>query len=218
MITGESPIRSIVQSYDDWIIRTYARIRFMILRQPFLDEIGQYLPTVGRILDVGCGFGLFSLYFAALEPQRRITGLDMNQKRIDHSRTSAGKLGLGNVQYHVRNALDWEGEHSFEAIYMLDLIHHLPERFVPEFLTRARKLLVPNGILIIKDVSTVPTWKRLFTLILDRLMVGFEPIRYWPPNELKSVLRRIGFDVKSHLMTDLLPYPHILYVCRVPPE
>ena len=31
----------------------------------FLEEIEQYLPDHGTILDLGCGFGLFSLYIAA---------------------------------------------------------------------------------------------------------------------------------------------------------
>ena len=42
-------IRSIVASYDDPVIRLYSRVRFTILRQVFLEEIGQYLPREGRV-------------------------------------------------------------------------------------------------------------------------------------------------------------------------
>jgi len=66
----------------------------------------------------------------------------------------------------------------------------------------------------VKDVSNTPRYKMLFTLALDRLMVGRQPIRYWSPSDLTALLRRLGFDVKRHLMKDVLPYPHILYICR----
>ena len=61
-------IPSIIRAYDDPVVRAYCWGRFWILRQRFLDEIGQYLPAQGRVLDLGCGFGLFSLYYAATRP------------------------------------------------------------------------------------------------------------------------------------------------------
>ena len=61
-------IRSVIAAYRDPIVRAYCWGRFWILRQRFLDEIGQYLPARGRVLDLGCGFGLFSLYYASVHP------------------------------------------------------------------------------------------------------------------------------------------------------
>ncbi len=67
-------IARVVAAYDDPIIRAYSWGRFLILRQRFLDEIGQYLPDEGTVLDIGCGFGLFSLYYAQLLPRRFLPG------------------------------------------------------------------------------------------------------------------------------------------------
>lgn len=211
---AKSTIGSIVASYDNFVTRLYSRIRFTILRQPFLEEIGQYLPEQGRVLDFGCGFGLFSLYYASLGRRRRLTGIDLNPARIERARSSAAKLGLDNVSYEVGDVLQWQPDAPFDAIYMLDVIHHLPAAMVPEFLQKIRSFLAPGGILVIKDVADRPYFKMLFTLFLDRLMVGMEPIRYWPPDELRALLRSLGFEVSRHRMTDILPYPHILYVCR----
>ncbi len=211
---GRRTIRRIVDSYRDFITRSYAKVRFTILRQPFLEEIDQYLPPAGRILDLGCGFGLFSLYFAALAPGRRIHGVDLDAKRIARAGKSARRLGLDNVKYETRNALEWDAVEPFDAIYLLDLVHHLPRSAVPVFLAKVRSLLQPDGILVIKDVADRPRYKMLFTLLLDRLMVGLEPIYYWPPVELTGLLRGLGFEVFRHRMTDVLPYPHMLYVCR----
>jgi 2-polyprenyl-3-methyl-5-hydroxy-6-metoxy-1,4-benzoquinol methylase len=210
----KNPIRAIVASYENLIVRLYAKIRFAILRQPFLEEIGQYLPRQGHILDLGCGFGLFSLYFAAPETGRHIVGIDLDARRINMARKSAEKLGLTNVSYEVSNVLEWDSRQRFDAIYLLDIVHHLPAERVPEFLSHTRARLKDNGLMIVKDVAPTPRYKMLFTLLLDRLVVGMEPIRYWPPHELMALLRTLGFEVVKHRMTDILPYPHILYICR----
>lgn len=207
-------VRRIIRSYGDPVIRLYSLIRFTILRQPFLDEIGQYLPRQGHILDLGCGFGLFSLYYSMLERDRTLTGVDFNARRIERARESARKLNVTNVEYEASNAVEWRGKRRFDAIYMLDLIHHLPAGEVSGFVEKVSSLLLPGGVLVIKDVAHRPYFKMLFTLVLDRLMVGWEPIRYWPPEEVEELLEGLGFEVIHHRLNDFLPYPHILYVAR----
>jgi 2-polyprenyl-6-hydroxyphenyl methylase/3-demethylubiquinone-9 3-methyltransferase len=211
----DDPIRRIVASYRDPLIRIYSRVRFIILRQIFLEEIGQYLPREGRILDVGCGFGLFSLYFAMLCPDRRIVGIDRDARRIAHARASAERLALSNVEYRLADARSWDGGERFEAAYALDVVHHLPRVEVAPFLAKLRDGLAPRGLLLLKEVEDRPAWKRWFTLALDRLVVGREPVHYWPAAELVALLESLGFDVVRHRMRDLLPYPHILYVARL---
>lgn len=38
------PIEKVIGAFDSWVIRLYSRGRFTILREIFLEEIGQYLP------------------------------------------------------------------------------------------------------------------------------------------------------------------------------
>ena len=120
-------VHRVIRAYDDWIVRAYCWGRFGILRQRFLDEIGQYLPERGRVLDVGCGFGLFSLYYASVHPALTVEGFDRNARRIALARAAAGRLGLGNVRYEVGDVMDFRGGEHFDAAYMLDIVHHIPE-------------------------------------------------------------------------------------------
>lgn len=214
-IDERSIVRTIVRSYDSTVIRAYSRIRFTILRQCFLEEIGQYLPKTGRVLDIGCGFGLFSLYFAARERGRTLLGVDVQAKRIGYARLAAERLGLSNVEYRVGNAVEFDTDEQFDAVYMLDLIHHLPETDVPGFLKSVVSRLRDGGLLVLKDVEDSPRLKMWFTLLLDRLMVGREPIHYWSADQLIPLLESLGLDVVRHRMKDVLPYPHILYVGRL---
>ena len=113
-------------------------------------------------------------------------GVDRDARRIEHARTSADRLALKNVAYHAKDALLWNSDEAYDAVYILDLVHHLPREEVWGFLVRVRQLLRPGGVLLLKEVEDRPRWKMAFTWILDRLMVGREPIHYWPAGELVS--------------------------------
>ena len=121
-------VKRIIRAYDDPIVRAYCWVRFGILRQRFLDEIGQYLPEAGPVLDIGCGFGLFSLYYAATGPRRFVRGLDLSGGRIALARRAAARLGLDNVAYEEADARDFKGDGEVAAAYMLDIVHHVPPR------------------------------------------------------------------------------------------
>ena len=141
-------IRSIVRAYDDPVVRAYCWARFLVLRQRFLEEIGQYLPPSGPVLDI---------------------------------------------------------------------VHHVPPVTVPPLLAQLRRCLAPGGLLLVKDVDTRPAPKRWFTWALDRLMAPRTPVCYWSAEELTAALERAGFGVRRHLMVDVLPYPHVLYICEARP-
>jgi cyclopropane fatty-acyl-phospholipid synthase-like methyltransferase len=210
-------IRRIIGAYDDPVIRAYCWARFWILRQRFLDEIGQYLPATGAVLDIGCGFGLFSLYYAATAPGRFVRGLDVNLTRIGVARRAAARLGIDNVHYEQGDARDFKGDGEVAAAYMLDIVHHIPAAAVPPLLASLRRCLPAGGRLLVKDVDTRPAPKRWFTWALDRAMAPRTPVRYWSADELTTALAAAGFEVRRHLMVDFLPYPHILYVCEARP-
>jgi 2-polyprenyl-3-methyl-5-hydroxy-6-metoxy-1,4-benzoquinol methylase len=207
-------VRKIIRAYDDPVVRAYSWVRFGILRQRFLDEIGQYLPAEGPVLDIGCGFGLFSLYYAATGPRRFVRGLDVNRGRIALARRAAARLGLDNVGYEESDARDFKGDAEMSAAYMLDIVHHVPPASVPPLLRALRRALPVGGRLLVKDVDTRPAPKRWFTWLLDKAMAPSAPVHYWSAEALGGALDAAGFGVRRHLMVDWLPYPHVLYVCE----
>ena len=207
-------IRSVIRAYDDPVVRAYCWARFWILRQRFLDEIGQYLPATGPVLDIGCGFGLFSLYYAAVEPGRFLRGVDLNPRRIATARRAAARLGVGNVAYEEGDARQFKGDGALAGAYMLDIVHHIPASTVRPLLRQLHRCLQPGGHLLVKDVDTHPAAKRWFTWALDRAMAPRTPVHYWAAEALAAALEETGFRVRRHLMVDFLPYPHVLYVCE----
>jgi SAM-dependent methyltransferase len=211
---GRAAITRVVEAYDDWVIRSYSRVRFLILRQRFLDEIGQYLPETGDILDLGCGFGRFSLYYAQIRPGLCFHGVDLDARRIGIAREAGRRLGLTNVEYVVGDARGFRGQRQYAGAYMLDIVHHVEVSAVGPLLAELHAALAPGGCLLVKDVDRRPAYKRWFTHALDCLVSPGRPPHYWAAEALQAALEAARFRVFRHAMVDFLPYPHVLYVCR----
>jgi 2-polyprenyl-3-methyl-5-hydroxy-6-metoxy-1,4-benzoquinol methylase len=209
-------VRAIATSYSDRRARVYCRIRFQILRQRFLDEIGQYLPSEGAVVDIGCGFGLFGLYFGITHPDIQIVGLDKQQHRIGMARTTAARLGVGNVTFEVGDAEAYVQTTPVRAAYMLDILHHIRRPAAYSLLSSLASALAPGGRLIIKDIETAPRYKRCFTWALDKAMDWRAPVDYWHTIDVMTVLTSLGFSVVKHSMVDFLPYPHVIYIATKP--
>lgn len=189
----------------------YAAIRFMIMRSKLLSVMDLLLPAEGRILDMGCGFGLFAAYFAQTQPGRRITGVDTNAKRIDTARRLLHSLGQDQHEFIAGDARDAQVEGPFDAIYVLDVMHHVPKADQEQLLARLHSLLAPGGVLVLKDITTEPWFGLKFTELLDRVMVGWdEPLAYRHHQEWGAVLARLGFRTRAVRVPDVLPYPHVV--------
>jgi 2-polyprenyl-6-hydroxyphenyl methylase/3-demethylubiquinone-9 3-methyltransferase len=204
----------IVRAYDSPLVRGYCRARFLILRERFTREIAQYVPAEGRLLELGCGFGLFTILFARLRPGVRIEAFDLNSRRIEMARKAAHRLGVANVEFHCADAATTDLNGPYSGGFLMDLVHHVGRENAEAMLRRIHGAMAPGSTFIIKEVDSRPIHKRWFTRALDFMMSPRDPVYYWPEEEMTALLRSLGWRVGSHAMVDILPYPHRLYVCR----
>lgn len=191
--------------------RAYATIRFSIMRPKLLSVLDLLLPEEGRILDIGCGFGLFAAYFAQTQRARQIVGVDPDARRTSMAAQTFAKLGLEGHEFIAGDARDAKVEGPFDAVYILDVMHHIPKEDQLALLRRLHELLAPRGVLVIKDITTEPWLGLKFTELLDRAMVGWnEPLCYRHHREWGELLRELGFKVRVVRVPDVLPYPHVV--------
>ncbi len=197
--------------------RAYALARFAILRMKLLAVMDLLLPAEGELLDVGCGFGLFSSYFSLMEPGRRITGIDRSPRRISLARDVASRLEL-STRFIEGDVSSFPLERRFDAIYVLDVLHHIPWAQQPQLLDRLVGALRPHGVLLIKDITTKPVSGRLFTQVLDRAVVGLSaPLAYRHHGEWCAILQTLGVGTRVIRVPDILPYPHVVIAARKGP-
>jgi 2-polyprenyl-3-methyl-5-hydroxy-6-metoxy-1,4-benzoquinol methylase len=211
---GVRAMRNVVRALPP-IPRVYATIRFSIMRPKLLAVIDLLLPARGRILDVGCGFGLFAGYFGQTQPGRTIVGIDPDAARVAQAQNVALSLGHSHHEFVVGSAESGLPLGEFDAAYIMDVMHHLPEHEQLPVLEALRSRLKPGGILIMKDVTTEPRAQLTFTRVLDRMMIGQDaPLHYRHHSDWFNVLAEMGFETRVIRVPDILPYPHVVLTAR----
>jgi 2-polyprenyl-3-methyl-5-hydroxy-6-metoxy-1,4-benzoquinol methylase len=211
---GMRAIRNVVSALP-LVPRAYATIRFSIMRPKLLAVLDLLLPHEGRILDVGCGFGLFAGYFGQTQRGRTIVGIDPDGKRVDQARSVARALGHTHHEFYVGTAEAGLPEGLFDAVYVLDVMHHLAKDEQVSVLNSFAKRLRPGGVLIMKDVTTEPYGQLLFTEVLDRAMIGMKaPLHYRHHSEWQEILSDMGLATRVVRVPDILPYPHVVLTAR----
>jgi SAM-dependent methyltransferase len=123
------------------------RVREEILLRKIRQLLGPR-TTDARILDVGCGAGLF---FDALEPLGHIEGIESDSLAVEQA-------GRWRARIHIGELDDtFQPEARFDLILLLDVLEHIerPDRL----LRRAASLLGPTGRIVV----TVPAFNWLWT-------------------------------------------------------
>jgi len=204
----------IIEAYDSTIIRAYSKVRFAIININILHILGLCLRNKRRVLDVGCGFGLFGCYFSTLYPEIEYRGYDMDANRIAMANRAAARLGLRNASFFHGDARQLRLDDQFDAIMMIDLLHHIDDAAKTQLLATCAEHLASGGRLIIKDVTTHPFFKIAFTWALDVLMTrGFE-MWYCDERQVAGALQKHFTRVDTFPIADWMPYPHIVYLCE----
>ena len=187
-LTSSDPlIQRIVNAYDDPVVRAYCTVRFMILRQRFLFEIGQYLPDAGTVLDIGCGSGRYCVEY--LRMGKNVVGVDMAAQMLQIAeRICKSEFPDGRVTFRCANYLDCKFDEKFDAAVLMGLFDYVED---PGRLLRKVKGDVTKFIFA--------SFPRKHNLLNSIRKVRYRyikncPLYYHSKEELELLMKTCGFN------------------------
>ena len=111
-----------------------------------------------RCLDVGCGTGLWLKAFAG--QFAHVEGWDYAPAMIKASRQTLA--GVRNAKLHVGQVTRRPGRAVFDVIFVGGVLMYTPDEALGPLLKALRRLLKPNGLLILRESTFKgPTWSRV---------------------------------------------------------
>jgi cyclopropane-fatty-acyl-phospholipid synthase len=100
-----------------------------------------------RVLDVGCGWGSFSLW-AATRHGARVTGITLSPPQAEEARRRAEAAGVADrVEIRVMDYRDLTGE-KFDAISSIGMVEHVGAEQIDVYARTLAGLLEPGGRLL----------------------------------------------------------------------
>jgi 2-polyprenyl-3-methyl-5-hydroxy-6-metoxy-1,4-benzoquinol methylase len=189
--------------------RIHVRTRWLSCPMPVVAAV---VPSRGRILEVGCGHGLFSAYLALDCAEREVHGVDIDASKIAVAREAARRSG-GAFTADVAPSGELPAG-PWDAIVIVDVLYLLDEAAQRELLTTCRLLLSPRGVLVVKEMGTSPRWKARWTLLQERLSVRVlritagASLTFVPPEITAGWLRDVGLRVQSLRLDRGRVHPH----------
>ena len=99
------------------------------------------------ILDLGCGWGSFSLYVAEKYPSASITAVSNSKDQINFIQNEAKRRGLFNVKASKMDVNNLDLDKKFDRIVSIEMFEHL--RNYKLILKTLNNLLKPDGRLFV---------------------------------------------------------------------
>jgi 2-polyprenyl-3-methyl-5-hydroxy-6-metoxy-1,4-benzoquinol methylase len=172
------------------------------------------VPREGRILDVGCGHGLFPLYLAATAPERTVVGVDVDSAKLVSARRAADVAGLPVSFAEVAPPGPWD------AITIVDVLYLLGEHAALDLLGQLAAKLAPGGVMAVKEIDARPRWKyqlarwqEIVATKVTRITEG-EGVAFVPPPAIEGALTAARLSVTRHPLGHRSVHPHLLFVAR----
>lgn len=184
---------------------------------PF-EQIEDFVPRKGKILDVGCGHGIFSQKMAVKSPQRKVIGIDPSPNKISIALSKT--IDHSNLSFENKYIKDLQTG-GFQSIVIIDVFYLLPQKEKRRMLEDAKRLLSPKGKLIIKLEVTQPRWLFQLLKIEEQIMVrllkytfsSHPKFYYMSVEEYKKLLIELGFKIHSEkILRSRIPYQHPLLI------
>ncbi len=125
--------------------------RFKMRLDPMFLRLAEFLREPRRIIDIGCGYGVPSVWILELFPLATVCGLDPDEERVRVARLALGPRGEVRTGRAPRlEALPG----GADTALVLDVIHMLSDDELMKTLEILHEKLLPGGRLILR--ATVP--------------------------------------------------------------
>lgn len=185
----------------------YTIIRMMLVS---FAEIEKLIPKEGKILDLGCGNGLFSHYMYLTSTNRSITGVDLDEERVNAAQKTVEDNHPMRFYYSDVNDIDLG---NFQIMTLIDLLHHMPYHEQEKLLKTIYNNLNDEGVMIVKDLKKDPFWKYIIHYIHDTISYKGSSLYFRSREDMVSMLERVGFHVEKYDIDKWNIYPHVVYRC-----
>jgi ubiquinone/menaquinone biosynthesis C-methylase UbiE len=157
----------------------------------------------GRVLEVGCGEGLFLVQLAKDNPHLAIWGIDNDIVRLEEADRKSKEKNLKNINLSLQEAtrLSFENEY-FDSIVCINVFFNMPSfDLVRQTLNQMKRVYKKSGRLIFEfrnSLNPLLLLKYGLARYYDATVKNL-PLRCYRPRQIDSLLKDLNLKVKRKI-------------------
>jgi len=187
---------------------------------PAYATVIEHLPATGTLLDVGCGEGYLLALARHAQPGLALVGIDHDERRVDLARTALAGESAIDLQVGDLRSLALP---QAQLITCLDVLHYMPPPQQDAVLARLADILVPGGVLLVRDGQADGGLRSTVLSLSERLAVALgrhkgDGVFFRPAPDLRAAMESLGLDVEVAPCREGTPFANLLFVARKPTE
>ena len=197
--------------------------RALVHGRAFLSDlvfVDRYVPRHGFIVDLGCGHGLFANLLAEASPNRRILGVDIDERKIAVARATI--RGRESVRFELGDMIH-EAPPKCDAVTIIDVLYLLPPSDQEAVLRKAASALAENAPLVVKAQERTASPRYALTYVQELVATalgvtrgGARRLHFQGREDAVAMFERAGFLVDVIEMPGR-PYTDVVYLARKAP-
>jgi uncharacterized protein (DUF2062 family) len=191
--------------------------------------LGGWLPSGGRLLDIGCGQGLMLALLAEAELLER-AGTEPTGRRLPRFDRMVGVELRPHRARLARAALGADAEileadartlaaGACRIVLLFDVLHMMPLHDQDALLATAVSALEPGGVILVREADASAGWRFQAVRVGNRLTAlasgaWRQPLAFRTVGEWRECFSRLGLDVEGAPASAGTPFANHLFRLR----
>jgi uncharacterized protein len=132
--------------YKGPVVEWYTRIKLRV--ENYYEPFHTLIPFDSRVLDLGCGYGYLPYMLHFLSSDRKITGVDYDEEKIQTASNNYSKSD--RLIFFCADITSFPME-TYDVIVIADVLHYLQPAVQDKLIARCVQALDAGGKLIIRE-------------------------------------------------------------------
>jgi 2-polyprenyl-3-methyl-5-hydroxy-6-metoxy-1,4-benzoquinol methylase len=198
------------------VLEWYCRIKTKLENNYSLFE--GLMPKVGKIVDVGCGYGFLAYMLMFKSKHRLILGIDFDDEKIEVATNCVSKTD--NLSFAVGDVTNYEMPVA-DGFIISDVLHYLKEEQQIQVIENCVSKLNKGGVLLIRDADKDITSRQKgtwYTEFMSTKVFGFnktktDGLHFVSGTTIKNTLKRFP-QLQVEVIDNTKLTSNIIYVAR----
>jgi predicted TPR repeat methyltransferase len=173
------------RSLWDFMAEVYDDLVDLPQKLRVFELFNQYVPTRSRVIDAGCGTGLYGRYAKPQETQ--LIGIDFSAEMVSRSLAA----GVYDEVMHQSLVEPWPVKDKSVGGVLVSFVSHLVD--LERVAREAQRVLSPGGVLLVNLYEPQPGWQEKYRNQFEEL--GFETVHLFDEQvgekEIKGLVLRL---------------------------